>query len=168
MEVMQAEMDTLQASHEEICLERDQHQVTIARMASEVYTIRASPASEGPKKSVKLPDPPILMDGKEPKISEWLLKMKNKLTANSDHYTTEPLKMAYIQTRTGDYTDQVRRVVAQEVPKDGALDSEFEGLTSIEQFKEAGSSRVAPLFSNSYSCLTPCISADSQSTVISL
>jgi hypothetical protein len=87
-----------------VCLERDQHQATIARMASDAFSIRAPPPVEGPKKSVKLPDPPILTDGKDPKFAEWLSKMKNKLLANADHYSTEPLKMAYIQTRTAGYS----------------------------------------------------------------
>jgi len=33
-------------------------------------------------KSTKLPDPPILIDGKEPAYDDWLAKMQSKLEAN--------------------------------------------------------------------------------------
>ena len=51
------------------------------------------------QKSTKLPDPPVLTDGKEPTIDHWSQKMRAKLTANADHYPTEELKMAYLASR---------------------------------------------------------------------
>ena len=39
-------------------------------------------------KSTKLPDPPILIDGKEPAYDDWLAKMQSKLEANQDHFPT--------------------------------------------------------------------------------
>lgn len=53
------------------------------------------------KKSTKLPDPPVLTDGKEPVFDEWLSKMRNKLYANRDHFPTDDLRMAYIESRVG-------------------------------------------------------------------
>ncbi|OJD23554.1 hypothetical protein ACJ73_05087, partial [Blastomyces percursus] len=53
------------------------------------------------QRSVKLPDPPLLTDGKETKFEDWYSKMKGKLENNADHYTTEALRMAYVESRTG-------------------------------------------------------------------
>ncbi len=52
-------------------------------------------------RSIKLPDPPILTDGKDPAFDNWLLKMEGKLEANKDHFGTEAIRMAYIDSRTG-------------------------------------------------------------------
>lgn len=81
--------------------ERDEFQHAVARMA--VRQLDDTPASPtgGTQRSVKLPDPPILTDGKEPKFEDWLSKIKGKLRANEDHYTTEALRIAYIENRTG-------------------------------------------------------------------
>jgi hypothetical protein len=50
-------------------------------------------------KSVKIPDPPVLTDGKDPKFEPWLSRMRNKLKANADHYNTEELRMTYVENR---------------------------------------------------------------------
>jgi len=50
-------------------------------------------------KSTKLPDPPILTDGKEPAYDDWLAKMQSKLEANQDHFPTQALQIGYIQSR---------------------------------------------------------------------
>jgi len=52
-------------------------------------------------KSTKLPDAPILTDGKEPQFTAWLIQIQGKLDANADHYPTEALKISYITTRCG-------------------------------------------------------------------
>jgi hypothetical protein len=62
---------------------------------------RNSPAPEKTKKSTKIPDPPILTDGKEPKFEDWLLRIKDKLAANEDHYPTAALRLAYVKSRCG-------------------------------------------------------------------
>ena len=51
-------------------------------------------------KSTKLPNPPMLMDGHaaEFNINMWESKMVKKLTANTDHYLTEVLHMAYVDS----------------------------------------------------------------------
>jgi hypothetical protein len=59
-------------------------------------------ADKPPQRSVKVPDPPELTDGKSPKYQNWLLQMKNKLRANHDHYPDEAAKVAYIYGRTKD------------------------------------------------------------------
>jgi hypothetical protein len=59
-------------------------------------------ADKPPQRSVKVPDPPELTDGKSPKYQNWLLQMKNKLRANHDHYPDKAAKVAYIYGRTKD------------------------------------------------------------------
>ncbi|PGG94909.1 hypothetical protein AJ79_10365 [Helicocarpus griseus UAMH5409] len=62
--------------------------------------MRQTPGTEG-QKSEKIPDPLILTDGKELKFDDWYSKMKNKLRANQDCYSTEELQMAYIELCVG-------------------------------------------------------------------
>ena len=47
-------------------------------------------------KSAKIPDPPLLTDGKEPQFKDWLLLMTQKLEANHDHYDSPQLCCAYV------------------------------------------------------------------------
>ena len=47
-------------------------------------------------KSAKIPDPPLLTDGKEPQFEDWLLLMTQKLDANHDHYNSPQLCHAYM------------------------------------------------------------------------
>ena len=53
-------------------------------------------ANEQPSKSAKIPNPPLLMNGKEPQFKYWLLLMIQKLEANHDHYNFPQLCHAYI------------------------------------------------------------------------
>ena len=53
-------------------------------------------ANEQPSKSAKIPDPPLLTDGKEPRFEDWLLLMTQKLEANHDHYNSPQLHHAYV------------------------------------------------------------------------
>jgi hypothetical protein len=50
------------------------------------------------KKSTKLPDP-LIFEGKGQDLDSWLSRMRNKLLANSDHYPTDPLQIAYTESR---------------------------------------------------------------------
>ena len=54
---------------------------------------------EAVRRSTKLPDPPVLTDGKDPDYDLWARRMKSKLEANADYYPTEKLRMAYLSTR---------------------------------------------------------------------
>jgi len=58
-----------------------------------------SPA--GPSRSVKLPDPPLLTDGKEPTFESWKLQIQGKLRVNQDHFSSDEARMAYVFGRTG-------------------------------------------------------------------
>ncbi|KAJ5936831.1 hypothetical protein N7466_003281 [Penicillium verhagenii] len=55
--------------------------------------------ADRPQRSSKLPDVPILTDGKSPTFEGWMLKLMNKFMLNKDHYPTECHKMAYIHSR---------------------------------------------------------------------
>ena len=48
------------------------------------------------KKSVRLPDPPPLTDGRDPFLEDWINSVRKKFKANADHYDTEELRMAYV------------------------------------------------------------------------
>ena len=57
-----------------------------------------TPAQHG--KSTKLPDQDPLSDGKNPQFKDWLLRIKDKLKVNVDHYPTYDIQRAYIIGRT--------------------------------------------------------------------
>ena len=42
-----------------------------------------------PTKSVKIPDPPLLTDGKEPTFESWKLQIQGKLQVNADHFQSD-------------------------------------------------------------------------------
>jgi hypothetical protein len=54
-----------------------------------------------PRKSTKIPDPPILTNGKNPTFEDWLSRMEDKLAANADRYQTPALRLAYVKSRCG-------------------------------------------------------------------
>ena len=51
------------------------------------------------RRSTKLPNLPVLTNGKDPDYDLWARRIKSKLEANADHYPTEKLRMAYLSTR---------------------------------------------------------------------
>jgi hypothetical protein len=86
--------------------ERDRYRDAFAVQALDVQagrSVRNSPevTKKSTEKSTKIPDPPILTDGKEPKFEDWLLRIKDKLAANEDHYPTAALLLAYVKSRCG-------------------------------------------------------------------
>jgi hypothetical protein len=50
-------------------------------------------------RSTKLPNPPIFIDSKDLKFSNWLSRIKNKLHVNEDHYLNKLIKLAYVKGR---------------------------------------------------------------------
>jgi hypothetical protein len=62
---------------------------------------RASTPASGPGKSTKLPDPPILTDGKDPTFKRWRVQTRDKLRVNADHFQSMEAKKAYVFSRTG-------------------------------------------------------------------
>ena len=64
-----------------------------------ILIIGTTRGSTKPKKSTKFPDPPILINRKDPKFTNWLLKIKAKFRANKNYYNIEKLKIAYVKSR---------------------------------------------------------------------
>jgi hypothetical protein len=83
--------------------ERDRLQRTVVHLAAAQVGITPSrEASTTPtEKSVKLPNPPVLTDGKDPEFEDWESRIRSKLKANEDHYNTEALRIAYVENRVG-------------------------------------------------------------------
>lgn len=86
---------------DELIAERDRYKEAYVELSLECRENRGTPAPEQPHRSVKLPDPPILTDGKDPKFDDWLFRMRSKLNANADHYSNELFRIAYVQNRIG-------------------------------------------------------------------
>lgn len=64
-------------------------------------------------KSEKVPDPPILTDGKDPEFEDWKVEMENKFEVNADRYPTDISRRAYLLTRTGGLARQQLSVRAR-------------------------------------------------------
>ncbi|KAJ5111985.1 hypothetical protein N7532_000030 [Penicillium argentinense] len=54
------------------------------------------PSTISNKKSTKMPDPPMLNDGKDVKFKTWRNDIRRKLLLNEDHYPTAAHQLAYI------------------------------------------------------------------------
>ena len=79
--------------------ERNAYANQIAKMAIQFSSIgnqESTPAVTSNQKTTKIPDPPMLTDGKEPRFEDWLLLMTQKLAANADHFDTSQLRVAYV------------------------------------------------------------------------
>lgn len=122
----------------ELAEERDRFRDAFAQEALIARTAgvaRDSPGPEQSKKSSKIPDPPILTDGKEPRFEDWLLRIEDKLTANADHYPTPAMRLAYVKSRCGGKASEhlVARSRSDAVNKYGDATDVLEHLKSIYQ-----------------------------------
>lgn len=99
------EKEAVEKKYERALTDRNVYANQIAKM-----TIQAAEANEssgsgvpmtgaGGRKPVKIPDPPLLTDGKEPRFNDWLLLMNQKLSAKDDHFNSSQLRMAYVASR---------------------------------------------------------------------
>lgn len=82
--------------------ERDAYSRQIAKMAMQLTNSgnqEPMPTTTSVRKTTKIPDPPMLTDGKEPQFEDWLLLMTQKLAANADHFDNSQLRMAYVASR---------------------------------------------------------------------
>jgi hypothetical protein len=66
-----------------------------------VRSLARNETPSGAYKSSKIPDPPVLTDGKDPTFESWKLQIRDKLRTNADHFPTDEAKMAYVFSRTG-------------------------------------------------------------------
>lgn len=58
-------------------------------------------SQSGVKRSIKIPDPPVLTNGINPSWDEWLFAVRDKLESNHDHWETDRARVAYVLTRLG-------------------------------------------------------------------
>ena len=56
------------------------------------------------RRSIQIPDPPVLTDGTDPDFEGWVLSVEDKLAANADHFSTPALRLAYVKSRCGGAT----------------------------------------------------------------
>jgi hypothetical protein len=98
----EAQIREHEAQVRELIEERDQFQHELLQALRQQATTReTTPQPQTtPIKSTKISDPPLLTDGKSPTFSGWLLKIKNKLKVNADHFADKDAKIAYIQLCT--------------------------------------------------------------------
>ena len=59
-----------------------------------------SGAPERTLKSTKIPDPPVLTDGKDPTFDSWKIQVVGKLQVNVDHFADEQARITYVFGRT--------------------------------------------------------------------
>lgn len=85
---------------DELITERDEYKTAYAeaQLHSRNSTIETTKPSG---KSEKVPDPPVLTDGKEPKFEDWMIEMKGKFVANADCFDSDQMKQVYLISRTG-------------------------------------------------------------------
>jgi hypothetical protein len=92
---LEAQLRTQQTSLQKEIKDKD----VIIRHLETALSRQNTPAPEGrTSKSTKLPDPPRF-EGSSQDVDNWLSRMRNKLKANKDHFPTEELKIAYIESR---------------------------------------------------------------------
>jgi hypothetical protein len=150
LQVQERDASIVQKDHEiqNSTSERDQYALQIARMS--LNTPRngtGSQAIPAAYKSTKIPDPPMLSEGKEPHFEDWLLLIKQKLAANSDHFDTPALCMTYIVSRT---EGKAQRHLASRMrdnasnPYTDAKDIVERGLVSFFQYLAQTSDRSDP------------------------
>lgn len=96
---MEGEIALLQRHMDEVKMERDAFGGQVARYAMMDSNQHQQPSIPAARKTTKIPDPPMLTDGKEPRFDDWLLLMNQKLAANADHFNTSQLRMAYVASR---------------------------------------------------------------------
>ncbi|BCR91318.1 uncharacterized protein ACHE_70161S [Aspergillus chevalieri] len=98
-EEMKGQLQDIKKQLTDVTAERDAFGSQIARLVMDSASGRRASPMPINSKSTKIPDPPMLTDGKEPRFEDWLLLMSQKLTANADHFDTSQLRIAYVASR---------------------------------------------------------------------
>lgn len=71
-----------------------------APLSEEDYSVSHS------RQTVKIPDPAIFTNGKDPTIDQWLLSMRARFEFDSDYYSSESNKLIYAKGRVGGKAQQ--------------------------------------------------------------
>ncbi|EYE95325.1 uncharacterized protein EURHEDRAFT_55141 [Aspergillus ruber CBS 135680] len=113
---------------DELMAERDEYKTAYAeaQLRSRGSTVESTKSSG---KSEKVPDPPILTDGKEPEFEDWMIEMKGKFVANADHFHNDQMKRVYLVSRTSGLARQQLSIRLCEETTDS--------YTSVEQMFKA-------------------------------
>jgi len=69
-------------------------------------TRSVTPGIEASKHTYRLPDPPILTDGKDPTFDSWNTMIRDKLRNNAYLFQDESARIAYVFNRTGGYANK--------------------------------------------------------------
>lgn len=106
------QINELCTERDQMADERDRFRIAVANMALNINpsagpSRQGSIQPEGRVRSEKIPHPPILTDGKDPKFEDWLIEIRNKLTDNADRYNTEAMQRSYLVSRTGGLARQI-------------------------------------------------------------
>lgn len=120
------EIRVKETSIRDLTAERDQYAVQIARLTS------TAPGASPTRRSAKIPDPPMLSDGENPRFDDWLLLMNQKLTANADHFDTPALRIAYVASRC---EGKAAKHIAQRL-RDGARNRYSDSDEILEHLKQ--------------------------------
>ena len=64
-----------------------------------MYTHSKNSSTGFEKLTKTLPDPHIIIDGKNLSIDQWLFKMQSKFEINLDHYPTNRSKLIYVENK---------------------------------------------------------------------
>ncbi|KAJ5099346.1 hypothetical protein N7532_006347 [Penicillium argentinense] len=79
--------------------ERDGVLTTMRLMGTTPVRESPGPSTISNKKSIKMPDPPMLNDGKDVKFKTWRNEIRRKLLLNEDHYPTAAHQLTYVSSR---------------------------------------------------------------------
>ena len=98
---LQEEMEMKERQVELLIQERDELKDKLVQMVLDDRGRTPATGQNQPIKSTKLPNPPVLTDGEDPKFEDWLARIKDKLQVNADHYPTDQIQRAYVLGRIG-------------------------------------------------------------------
>ncbi|OJJ84921.1 uncharacterized protein ASPGLDRAFT_35366 [Aspergillus glaucus CBS 516.65] len=76
---------------DELMAEQDEYKTAYAEMQLHSHGSTVE-STKQLSKSEKVPDPPLLTDGKEPKFEDWMIEMKGKFMANADCFDNNQMK----------------------------------------------------------------------------
>lgn len=91
---------TIEKQLAEVTKERDGLATSLRYLGSSQDFLRASPTlADNTRRSAKMPDAPMLDDGKTIKFKAWKNEIRSKLLLNEDHYPTASHQLAYVRSR---------------------------------------------------------------------
>ncbi|KAJ5143092.1 uncharacterized protein N7515_001879 [Penicillium bovifimosum] len=96
---MEAEYAQMRDELDQAQKEKESLLAVVKMMGGGAPTVKGNHQSPAQKRSAKMPDPPVLSDGKGVKFKPWRAEMQRKLLLNDDHYPTTAHQLAYVSSR---------------------------------------------------------------------